>query len=76
VPEFGEDALPDLTGRSARDAVRLLAARGIAARLQGTGFVVSQEPPPGSRGGRGTTCALVLSPTRGVSGGTARGGLP
>lgn len=59
--ELDEDAAPDLTGQSGRDAVRLLAARGIAARLTGTGFVVSQDPPPGAAARRGTTCALVLS---------------
>jgi len=65
APDADENALPDLAGRSARDAVRLLATRGIAARLQGTGFVVSQEPPAGSSAPRGTICALVLSSTRG-----------
>jgi cell division protein FtsI (penicillin-binding protein 3) len=76
APEPDEDAFPDLTGRSARDAVRLLAVRGIGARLQGTGFVVSQEPPAGSPAARGATCALVLSYARGVPGPAAEGGLP
>jgi cell division protein FtsI (penicillin-binding protein 3) len=71
-PEVDEDAVPDLSGRSARDAVRVLASRGIAARLQGTGFVVSQDPPPGAPLSRGTTCALVLAPagSRAGEGGT------
>jgi cell division protein FtsI (penicillin-binding protein 3) len=75
-PEIGEDAVPDLTGRSSRDAVRLLATRGIAARLRGAGFVVSQEPRPGSPARRGATCALVLSPAHGARDGSADGGLP
>ncbi len=54
--------MPDLSGKSARDAVRLLATRGISARLTGSGFVVSQDPPPGVPARRGTTCALVLAP--------------
>jgi cell division protein FtsI (penicillin-binding protein 3) len=72
-PEADEDALPDLTGRTARDAVRLLAAHGVAARLQGSGFVVSQDPPVGAPASRGTTCALVLSPSPAR---TSEGGMP
>jgi hypothetical protein len=44
--------------------VRLLAARGLAARLVGSGFVVSQEPPAGTPALRGGACTLVLSPDR------------
>jgi cell division protein FtsI (penicillin-binding protein 3) len=61
--ERGSDAMdrvPDVSGRSARDAVRLLAARGLAAHVSGTGFVVSQEPPAGAPVERGGACALVL----------------
>ena len=50
------------SGKSARDAVRLLASRGFSARLSGTGFVVSQEPPAGSPAERGGSCALQLAP--------------
>ena len=59
-----EDRVPDLSGRSAREAVRLLAARGLAAHVSGTGFVVSQEPPAGAPTERGGACALVLAPAR------------
>ncbi len=76
APDADEDAFPDLRGRSARDAVRLLATRGIGVRLQGTGFVVSQEPTAGSPAARGATCALVLSSTRGAPGRATEGGLP
>ena len=55
-----EDRVPDVSGKSARDAVRLLASRGLSARLSGTGFVVSQEPPAGSPAERGGSCALLL----------------
>ncbi len=72
--ETDEDAVPDLAGKSARDAVRLLATRGIAARLQGSGFVISQDPPAGTPLSRGTTCALVLSPTPGRA--AAEGEMP
>jgi cell division protein FtsI (penicillin-binding protein 3) len=62
VEENGEDRVPDVSGKSARDAVRLLASRGLSAHLSGTGFVVSQDPPAGSPAGRGGGCALVLAP--------------
>lgn len=57
-----EDRMPDVSGRSARDAVRLLTARGLAAHVSGTGFVVSQEPSAGALAERGGACALVLAP--------------
>ncbi len=58
----GEDRVPAVSGMSARDAIRVLASRGLSARLTGTGFVVSQDPPAGSPAGRGGACALVLAP--------------
>ena len=39
--------LPDLSGTSARDALRVLAQLGLTARLQGAGVVVDQYPPAG-----------------------------
>ena len=59
-----EDRVPDVSGRNARDAVRLLASRGLAVRLQGSGFVVSQDPAAGTPAEHGGACALVLAPTR------------
>jgi cell division protein FtsI (penicillin-binding protein 3) len=38
---------PDLTGLSARDAVRVLARLGLAARVHGRGVVVEQHPSAG-----------------------------
>ena len=58
----GEDRVPDVFGKSARDAVRLLASHGLSAHLSGTGFVVSQDPPAGSPAGHGGACSLVLAP--------------
>jgi cell division protein FtsI/penicillin-binding protein 2 len=40
--------VPDLHGMSARDAVHTLAKLGLAARISGDGFVISQDPPAGS----------------------------
>ena len=39
---------PDVLGLSARQALAVFARLGVTARLSGTGFVVSQDPPPGS----------------------------
>ena len=52
--------MPDLRGLSAREALRLLSAIGMTARLSGDGFVVEQSPEPGSALARGNTCALRL----------------
>jgi cell division protein FtsI (penicillin-binding protein 3) len=40
--------IPDLTGMSARDALRALARLGIASRLRGSGVVVQQQPAAGA----------------------------
>jgi membrane peptidoglycan carboxypeptidase len=40
--------LPDLRGLSAREAAQKLAKLGLTARMSGDGFVVSQDPPPGT----------------------------
>ena len=59
--EPGEGAVPDLSGLSERDAVRALARAGLTARLSGHGFVVAQEPPPGTPATRGGVCAVALA---------------
>ena len=53
--------LPDLTGLSAREALRELARLGLSARMQGTGVVVQQDPPAGAPLEPGATCTLVLT---------------
>src|SRR5438045_247612 len=40
--------MPDLRGMSARDALRRMMRLGLAARVDGSGFVVSQDPPAGA----------------------------
>jgi len=52
--------LPDLTGLSARDAVRKLSRLGLVAHATGDGFVVSQDPPAGTPLEAGGVCRLVL----------------
>jgi len=59
-----DDLLPDLTGLSARDAVRTLARLGLVARLAGSGFVVAQDPPAGAAAVKGSVCAVALAAPR------------
>jgi cell division protein FtsI (penicillin-binding protein 3) len=58
--------LPDVTGMSARDAVRQLLKAGVNVRLSGSGVVHSQDPLPGTPIEAGQLCHLVLdrSPLR------------
>jgi membrane peptidoglycan carboxypeptidase len=67
LPSNMETGVPDLTGMSAREALRELARLGLTARMRGTGVVVQQNPPPGTPLEPGATCTLVLNrrpPTR------------
>lgn len=57
----GERLVPDLSGRPAREAVQELAQRGFAVKLAGHGFVVGQEPAPGTALVRGSVVRLTLS---------------
>jgi cell division protein FtsI (penicillin-binding protein 3) len=52
--------MPDLRGFSAREALRLLSRIGMTARLSGDGFVLDQDPAPGSALVRGRACKLTL----------------
>ena len=58
--------VPDLRGLSAREAMRALAQVGLTTRISGDGFVISQDPPPGSPIEGLAICRLVLdrSPAR------------
>jgi cell division protein FtsI (penicillin-binding protein 3) len=51
---------PDLSGMSARDALRVLAQLGLTARLQGTGVVTQQYPPAGEPIESASTVVLKL----------------
>ena len=51
---------PDLSGMSARDALRVLAQLGMTARLQGTGVVTQQYPPAGEPIESASTVVLKL----------------
>jgi cell division protein FtsI (penicillin-binding protein 3) len=53
-------SVPDLTGMSARDALRVLARLGYTARLRGAGLVTGQWPAPGEALDSGGTAVLTL----------------
>ena len=59
-PSGAATVFPDLTGMSARDALRVLAQLGLTARLQGTGVVVQQYPPVGEPIDSASTVVLRL----------------
>jgi beta-lactam-binding protein with PASTA domain len=52
--------MPDMTGMSARDAIRRLMKVGINVRLTGDGMVQSQDPPAGTAIEAGMMCHLLL----------------
>jgi cell division protein FtsI (penicillin-binding protein 3) len=57
----GEPGLmPDLRGRSAREAALLAARRGLIVELKGSGRVTAQTPLPGEEIEAGSACVLVL----------------
>jgi cell division protein FtsI/penicillin-binding protein 2 len=56
----GPGLVPDLRGKSAREAVVALTSRGYRARLTGQGVVLEQAPPAGSALAAGQACAISL----------------
>jgi len=63
TPRARETAeMPDLSGRSLREATIVLAQMGLVPRIEGQGWVVgSQNPVPGERVDPGTPCFLTLA---------------
>ncbi|PYR27680.1 MAG: hypothetical protein DMF98_05175 [Acidobacteria bacterium] len=68
--------VPDVTGMSARDAIRQLMKGGLNARLSGDGVVVSQDPPAGTPLEPGMVCRLVLDLSAARRSPTAASGHP
>ena len=60
-PAVSPDGAPSALGLSARQALALFARRGLLARIEGSGFVVAQQPLPGTQVRAGTTCVLRLA---------------
>jgi len=50
--------MPDLTGSTVREAVKLLSSYSITVKLQGSGKVIKQAPLPGTKLTGGETCFL------------------
>jgi cell division protein FtsI (penicillin-binding protein 3) len=61
APAEAAGRTPSALGMSARDAVAVFARIGVLARLQGSGFVVAQDPPPGSPVRPGSVHTLFLA---------------
>jgi cell division protein FtsI (penicillin-binding protein 3) len=62
APETGEPTMPDLAGRSLRQALALLAGYELDLAVVGRGLVVRQTPPPGTPLAPGDVCRLELAP--------------
>jgi cell division protein FtsI (penicillin-binding protein 3) len=60
VADAAPGSIPDLTGMSAREAVRTLVKLGLSAHISGDGFVVSQSPEAGAPIDGDGVCRLVL----------------
>ena len=60
-PASSPGGAPSTLGLSARQALALLARHGIDASFEGSGFVVTQDPPPGAPLRPGMTCKLFLA---------------
>ena len=58
-----ETSIPDLFGLGLRDAVTEMSRRGLRVVSAGTGFVVDQDPAPGSPARPPALCRLTLSLT-------------
>ncbi len=62
APEGGEPVMPELGGRSLRQALALLAGYDVEVSVAGRGMVVRQTPAPGTPLAPGTPCRLELAP--------------
>jgi cell division protein FtsI (penicillin-binding protein 3) len=62
IPPDGEAVMPDLTGKSLRQALALLGALDLDVEVAGRGVVVRQTPAPGTPLAPGASCRLELVP--------------
>ena len=60
VNDVPPDTMPDLRGLSAREALRAAVKLGLTARVEGTGFVVAQDPAPGASLDTVSACRVTL----------------
>jgi cell division protein FtsI (penicillin-binding protein 3) len=66
MPPDGEAMMPDLTGKSLRQALALLGTLDIDVAVAGRGVVVRQTPAPGTPLAPGASCRLELAPPTAV----------
>ncbi|KPJ60002.1 MAG: hypothetical protein AMJ46_08680 [Latescibacteria bacterium DG_63] len=57
-----DETIPDLRGLSLREALRSLSTAAVVPRIKGSGIVVAQHPPAGSRIRPGQVCVLRCAP--------------
>jgi PASTA domain len=62
----GEAVMPDLTGKSLRQALAALGALNLDVAVEGRGVVVRQTPPAGTPLAAGMSCRLELLPPAAV----------
>jgi len=53
--------MPDLRGKTIKEAVLILNEKGVKWRLSGTGVVIEQSIPPGNIINKRMTCSLNCS---------------
>jgi cell division protein FtsI (penicillin-binding protein 3) len=58
----GHVRVPDMTGWTVRAAIRQSLELGVAPRVQGTGLLARQQPPPGSGLPKGEPLTLIFEP--------------
>lgn len=70
MPSIGSSSaaleMPDLTGRTARQALYILQAMELSVEMEGSGIVVSQTPAKGTPVTRNMKCSLILAPRKGL----------
>ena len=64
VLQLGEILLPDFSGQSFKQALTEIGKLGLEPRIMGSGRVIAQNPPAGSRVGPGARVQLKLSSKR------------
>jgi cell division protein FtsI (penicillin-binding protein 3) len=70
----GQEVMPNLKGRSLREALQTLSAYNVQVEIRGRGVIVSQHPTAGARIQSGIVCRLDLtSPTASQEGRGAAG---
>ena len=58
----GKSRVPDFTGKTMGEVVRIARERNIEVRLTGSGWAVKQKPAPGTYGADQTVCAVLFRP--------------